>query len=331
MNTSEKDLERHLVRALDYITGDMRPSIEALGAVKARHVDRVQAIMKDRNIVGVGISEKLTAKKATKTLSICFYVEKKLPPSKVTPSRMVPPIIAMGDGPAFFTDVKAIGRIRPQINATRTKVESGYSVGHFQVTAGTLGAIVGRGAKLFALSNSHVLANSGKGSPGDPIRYPGNADGGTAADQLGSLSEFVPFDTSGAMTNLVDVALAEIQRDVTAKVDLDIEGAKSPLDVVQAVRGMTVIKRGRTTNVTRAKILDTNFRVRLAYPGIGTIGFRDQVLCQRYSGGGDSGSIVVDASSGKIVGLHFAGASGGSVFNPIQAVMKAIKFRFLNP
>jgi hypothetical protein len=52
------------------------------------------------------------------------------------------------------------------------------------------------------------------------------------------------------------------------------------------------------------------------------------VLCSRYTDGGDSGSIVVDTDSGKIVGLHFAGANGGSVFSPIQPVMTELKFKF---
>jgi hypothetical protein len=62
---------------------------------------------------------------------------------------------------------------------------------------------------------------------------------------------------------------------------------------------------------------------------MGDIGFIDQVLCSQYSRPGDSGSIVVDKETGKIVGLHFAGSDEGSVFNPIDAVMKALKFRFI--
>ena len=42
-------------------------------------------------------------------------------------------------------------------------------------------------------------------------------------------------------------------------------------------------------------------------------------------------AIVVDTESGKIVGLHFAGADGGSVFSPIQPVMSALKFKFVTP
>jgi hypothetical protein len=48
--------------------------------------------------------------------------------------------------------------------------------------------------------------------------------------------------------------------------------------------------------------LAVHFSVVLPYPGVGTIGFIDQVKCTRYSKLGDSGSIIVDKKSGKIVG-----------------------------
>jgi hypothetical protein len=69
----------------------------------------------------------------------------------------------------------------------------------------------------------------------------------------------------------------------------------------------------------------------LDYTGVGEVGFLEQVLCSRYSKPGDSGSIVVDKKSKSIVGLHFAGANGGSVFNPIADVIEGLGFRFVRP
>ena len=91
---------------------------------------------------------------------------------------------------------------------------------------------------------------------------------------------------------------------------------------------MKVIKRGRTTGDTESTVKDVHFRFILEYDEVGKVGFIDQVLCERYTAGGDSGSVVVEKQTGKIVGLHFAGANGGSVFNPIQDVIKALKFQF---
>src|SRR5262245_794034 len=136
------DTPKNLLRALDLMTRDQEPRVEVLGAASARHYQRTRQIFDDRNIVGIGISEKVTDKKAVGELSLCFYVEKKLARRKLGPDKMVPPVMALPDGTAAFTDVKAIGRLRPQINKHKTPIQSGYSVGHLDVTAGTVGAVV---------------------------------------------------------------------------------------------------------------------------------------------------------------------------------------------
>jgi hypothetical protein len=82
---------------------------------------------------------------------------------------------------------------------------------------------------------------------------------------------------------------------------------------------------GRTTGKTTGKIQDVHFRFTLDYGGsVGKVGFIDQVLCSRYTDEGDSGSLVLDKATGRAVGLHFAGADGGSVFSPIDDVLKAL-------
>jgi hypothetical protein len=94
-------------------------------------------------------------------------------------------------------------------------------------------------------------------------------------------------------------------------------------------RGMQIKKVGRTTGYTTGVIQDIHFRTALSYPrpnGAITqrVGFRDQVLCSRYSDGGDSGAIVLN-SSNRVIGLHFAGAVAGSVFNRIQHVLRLLR------
>jgi hypothetical protein len=148
------------------------------------------------------------------------------------------------------------------------------------------------------------------------------------ADLVASLAFVHPFDTSGAFVNRVDAALAEITAARLPDVSLAIAKAGKPLGTVLPKRDMKVVKVGRTTGQTTGKVIDVNFRFVLTYPGVGKVAYIDQVLCSRYTDGGDSGSVVVDSGSGKLVGLHFAGANGGSVFNPIRSVMAALKFRF---
>src|SRR5260221_567794 len=113
-----------------------------------------------------------------------------------------------------------------------------------------------------------------------------------------------------------------------AEVAYRLPKTNAPLATIVPERDMVVTKRGRTTGVTQGKIIDTDFRFALKYDGVGEIGFTRQVLCERYTDAGDSGSLVIDTATGKIVGLHFAGANGGSVFNPIQSVIKALGFIF---
>lgn len=328
------DTPKALLDALDLVTNPSAAAPESLGGrgegrARALHVKRVRDIFEDKNIIAVGISEKVTEGEDVGALSLCFYVEKKIPKSKIRAGKLVPPVMASKDGTAVFTDIKAIGRIRPQVQKKVRPIQSGFSVGHKDISAGTLGAIVKKGGKYFLLSNSHVLADSGLGAVRDEVFYPGPDDGGSNSTHLvGTLAAFAKFKVGGAFTNHVDAALCAIDKGRLDDLDFTIHGLKGAPTTTTPKRKMKVVKLGRTTGKTEGEILDVNFRVVIDYPGVGEVGFLDQVYCTRYTKPGDSGSIVVDKASGKIVGLHFAGAEGGSVFNPIAEVIAALKFKF---
>jgi hypothetical protein len=320
---------KNLLHALDMVTAREAPGPEALGMARASHIRRVRTIFDDPNIVAVGISEKVSEKESTGELSLCFYVEKKISKRKLGAAKLIPPVVAVPDGSAVFTDVKQIGKLLPQVKIRKSPIQSGYSVGHRSITAGTLGAIVKRNRKYCLLSNSHVLALSGKGKIGDKVFYPGPDDGGALpANLVATLSAFVPFKIGGDFVNRADAALAEIVAERLDDLNFSILDAKRALATIAPARGMTVSKRGRTTGDTESTVEDVNFRAIIEYEGVGRVGFLDQAFCRRFTRPGDSGAIVVDKKSGKIVGLHFAGASGGSVFNPIGPVMTALKFKF---
>jgi hypothetical protein len=326
------ETSKNLLRALDMVTTPKEPRPERLGAVSVAHAQQMRTIFDDPNVIGVGISEKVTGKRRTGELSLCFYVEKKVSERKLSAAKLIPPVVAVPDGHAVFTDVKQIGKLLPQANIRKSPIKSGYSVGHRSITAGTVGAIVKKARKYFILSNSHVLALSGKGKIGDQVTYPGPSDGGELPnDEVATLADFVEFEPGGKFVNRVDAALATVIEERLQDLDFSILGAKPALATIAPVRGMTVVKRGRTSGDTESTVEDVNFRAIIEYDRVGKVGFLDQALCLRYTSPGDSGAIVVDKKSGKIVGLHFAGASGGSVFNPIGPVMKALKFKCANP
>jgi hypothetical protein len=324
---AKDDTPKALIEALDMVRGTGGPAPQSLDPLESRHINRIRTIFEDRNIIGVGIADKYTQKKNTGELVLCFYVEKKIARSRMKINKMIPPVLSVADRQAVFTDIQAIGKVRPEINKQRAPIVSGFSVGN-SVDTGTLGAIVKKGTKLFLLSNSHVLAKSGKGKVGDVIVYPGNADNTGAKQAIATLSNIVPFVLGNDFNNRIDAALAEIKKSITIKLDFSIRGAKKPFETVAPVRGMKIVTRGRTSGNTEGEVQDVHFSVVMPYPGIGTVGFIDQVKCTNYSKGGDSGAVIVDKASKKIVGLHFAGSGSASMFNPIAEVMKVLKFRF---
>ena len=320
-------IPKELRRALELIRNPQKKLPESLDALEARQIRRVRDIFKDRNVVGIGIAEKEIGKKRTGELSLCFYVEKKFATTKGKPHKLIPPVLSVGRRTAVFTDVQQIGKIHLHVNRQQTPIESGYSVGIASAT-GTLGAIVKKGGDYFLLSSSHVLANSGNGKIGDMIIYPGPADlNGAPSQKVALLSAFVPFRKTG-LVNRVDAALAQVNEDSVKNLDFSIYKGSAPPDIIDPALRMKIAMRGRTSGNSQGTVKSVTFSYYLNYPGVGEIGFVDQVACSTYAADGDSGALVVDQATGKIVGLHCGGSSSFSFFNPISEVIRALKFRF---
>jgi hypothetical protein len=96
---------------------------------------------------------------------------------------------------------------------------------------------------------------------------------------------------------------------------------------------MRVHKVGRTTDYTCGVVLDIHHKMRLPYRygnkgGTRLAGFRDQVLCSRFTSAGDSGSLVLNPQH-RVVGLHFAGSESASIFNRIQHVLKILQIEIV--
>lgn len=151
---------------------------EVLTRAGSQHLTRVRSVFDDENVVGAGIAQKVSEGKVLDELSLVFYVRRKIPRSQLTDASAVPPVVVGKRGKAVFTDVIEVGEIVPQSNAGRPPLRSGFSIGHFNSTAGTLGALVRSRRKVYALSNAHVFAEAGLAAVGDAILYPGPADGG---------------------------------------------------------------------------------------------------------------------------------------------------------
>lgn len=290
--------------------------------------DKTRGWTHGRGIEGLGIGDKLTDGKPVGELALRVYVQKKKPKSKV--SNPIPKTVAVPGVGDLSTDVIEVGRITPEMYTERLRPAlPGCGISHHNATVGTLGCLVrqrGDTDHLFLLSNSHVIANAGLGQIGDVILQPGKTDGGTIDDDsIAKLSDFVPFKfTETGFPNLVDAAIAKVNRRTSVKPTFRVLNF-TPDGVGRTLRrGMHVKKVGRTTDYTTGVITDVHFRLALRYqrPGSsskGRVGFRDQILCTRYSAQGDSGSIILN-SRNKVIGLHFAGSPSVSIFNRIAYV-----------
>jgi hypothetical protein len=125
--------------------------------------------------------------------------------------------------------------------------------------------------------------------------------------------------------NAVDAALAkpinpQMFEDIIQSIGL-VSGTKP------GVLGMTVRKSGRTTGFTTGKITLLNATINITYDtskGPRTARFTGQTIAEAMSQGGDSGSLVVDGTENKAVGLLFAGSPVATVFTPIDTVLAAL-------
>jgi hypothetical protein len=157
-----------------------------------------QELMRKPNVVAVGAGYKRVGGQQTDIPCVIVFVSQKVAAETLSGNQLVPEKV--GEVP---TDVVESGEIFAHQSRTGKyrPAPGGVSIGHRQVTAGTLGVVVrdSNSGERLILSNNHVLANSNSASQGDIILQPGSADGGTAAnDAIGSLLRYQPiqFETT---------------------------------------------------------------------------------------------------------------------------------------
>ena len=208
----------------------------------------------------------------------------------------------------------------------------GFSVGHPDITAGTIGARVkDASGNIYILSNNHVLANSNNANVGDNTLQPGPFDGGTSNDVIGTLADFQAISFSG--NNQMDAAISAVNgSDLNGTTPTD-EGYGAPGTAPKAASlGLRVQKYGRTTGHTHGQVAEINVTVDVCYTCANPMctrcaesaRFVDQIGISddSFSDGGDSGSLIVtDDNTKNPVGLLFAGGGDRTFANPIQPVL----------
>jgi hypothetical protein len=309
------------------------------------------------NVVGIGAGVKWTNGLPTGEPAVLVLVTHKVAKENLSNADLVPPKLQ-----GLQTDVLAVGQpvagdIAPPVDVgiqTLTKrirpASGGYSVGHFQITAGTIGTCVydilpggstdpvnpvhgvGIPSKFYILSNNHVLANVNIGPVGANILQPGPIDGGVnPTDKIAVLSQFIPIQLTpdvplALQNNIVDCAKAEGEfHDLNREVYWCgyVRGWRRRAQVLQMV-GQTVKKTGRTTNFTTGRITAVNATIDVNYGG-GRVGrMKDQIVTTNMSAGGDSGSLVMTLDN-VAIGLLFAGSPQAMIANQIENVRTMLR------
>ncbi len=240
-------------------------------------------------------------------------------------------------------DFRYVGHVvkqaKPWGQARKRPLLIGTSIGHYRITAGTLGAFVSlrKGGEVRLLSNNHVLADEDRAKPGDAILQPGAYDGGrNPKDRVGTLDTFVKLKKRGV--NLVDVALAAL--DANVKYDAGVLTGVGPLskDPGPPVEELDLVEKlGRTTGHTRGRVTAFDLDNVVVGYDVGNLRFDGQLEIEgassdAFSQGGDSGSLIFTSLGHRAVGLLFAGGDqGGSngkgltFANPFAVVLQQLK------
>lgn len=247
-------------------------------------------------------------------------------------------------------DVRYVGRVQKRAGGLPWHLERnrpvriGGSVGHFKVTAGTLGGFVRSRGKndVLVLSNNHVLANENRCKIGDAVLQPGTLDGGRKSmDRIATLHKFISLTKT--KPNVVDCATARLLETIEFDAHrLTGLGTLIGLSDRGLDPGLGVAKVGRTTGVTRGRISAFELDDLVINYGrvTGNLTFNDALEVESttrrpFSDGGDSGSLIVDTEK-KAVAQLFAGSDIGGRGNlgvtyatPIRRVLDALKVDLL--
>lgn len=335
--------------------------------IKNKHCSE---LLQKPNVVGVGVGLREKEGQYTGETAMVVFVQKKVPRAALRETEIVPR--SLGGAPV---DVVEIGEVRllseegeeAQLNSRRLAerlkryrpAPGGVSIGHYKITAGTLGvAVRDRQTKAtLALSNNHVLANSsagkdGRAAPGDPVLQPGFFDGGRAdQDVIGHLERFVPmlrtFQRPSCVTaafwenaanhflslylphyrvtlmrqyNGGNLADAAVARPVREEyLSPEILGIGVLSGRGEAALGSEVRFSGRTSGLQQGRVLAKDVRLYVQITPQEKVLFVDQLVVSAVSRPGDSGSILVDHKN-RAVGLLFAGSDKASICNRIENV-----------
>ncbi|MFW5985102.1 MAG: hypothetical protein ACOCQ1_02380 [Halanaerobiaceae bacterium] len=311
------------------------------------------------HVVGVGYGPREINGKKQQEKTIVVLVDKKVSCEKLDRKDIVPEKLG-----SYRTDVLETGEFKFQGLRTEKMrpARPGISVGHYEISAGTLGAVVRdkKDGSKYILSNNHVLANisngrDGRAEIGDKILQPAKYDQGKKEkDVLAYLERFIPIKADyqrsicplargveKILNKLIQLFKPSYEFAVQKKkplntVDcaiarpLDEKKLKNDIiDIGQVTKtaaikaGSKVKKSGRSTGLTNGEIRTIDTTVEVRMSETKSAVFEKQFITTPMSKAGDSGSLVVNTDN-RAVGLLFAGSGQASVCNDIKNVLQAL-------
>lgn len=337
---------------------------------------------KKPNVVGVGVGYREKGGKKTDEKAIIVFVTKKKAPHKLGEGEIVPRSLK-----GQRVDVVEIGEVRLMESAAPLQLEKdenplsegrlvrrrpapgGVSIGHYKVTAGTLGCAVkdSRTKEQLILSNNHVLANSssgedGRAAAGDPVLQPGSYDGGRPeGDIIARLERFIPLRSTYMRPNCATARFWErlfnrilaalrpgyclyLQRnneegnlvDAALARPLNDNDLSPEIVAVGEVKGTadvypgdSVVFSGRTSGVVKGAVIAREVSLFVTMERGKELYFIDQLVTSAVSRPGDSGSLLLDEYN-RAAGLLFAGSETVSVCNRFQNVTRLLNIEPLS-
>lgn len=319
------------------------PAYEHVRRVKERHADALLAIS---GVTGVGVAFQEAPGAAGRRLAIRVYVRRKgdFPPGREIPDRIegVPVDVVEAAfrplaGPAAPapTPAGALAALPADPDAYNPLV-GGISAASQLLPdeGGTAGLVVrcGLTGEGMLLSNFHVFCGrDGTGSPGDPVCQP--AGGSVCA----TLTRFYAGNLMMADGRAygVDGAVAAVDPAAREWTLAQVEELGPVSGAGTAALGMQVVKRGCATLLTCGSVdsLDTDMWLDVTVTR--SILLRNQLSVvssgDAFASFGDSGSVVVDTATRRVVGLlgamgfDAAHSSNYWTANPIAAVLAALQ------
>ena len=326
---------------------EVEDAIAALDTVRRQWLRRP-------GVTAVDVGFKIKDEKITDTLAVRVHVGRKIPAAELsktevfnetgrTPKKVAGfpvDVIETTYGPSNaptvldYDDAEALEAIDRK--SAVDPLIGGVSCGNPRITAGTIGAIVFNRStcKPMILSNWHVLAGASTAAVGEDILQPGQLDGGTQA--VATLTKMV-------LDSRMDAAVATLNGARNHERDILGLGTISGIDT--ATLGMNVVKSGRTTGITEGVVDGVSMSVSINYGDPGVVAFSDQIRIvprppwpaedYEVSRGGVSGSVWMNQSNNKAIGLHFAGETNpapsaeNAICSPIDAIAEELDFSFL--